>query len=596
MYYETYFGLNEPPFSISPDPRYLYLTKGHREALAHLLYGVTGGGGFVLLTGEVGAGKTTVCRCLLQQLPEDVDVALVLNPKLDVLEFLEAICDELGIEIYGEHDVSFKYLIDHIYRYLLVAHSKGRNTVLIVDEAQNLAPEVIEHLRLLTNLETDEKKLLQIILIGQPELRGLLDSPALLQMAQRITARFHLNVLSRSEAQGYIAHRLGVAGSERQLFDNKSIKYIWKRSGGVPRLINAICDRALLGASIANKNKVSSKVAKKAAGEVLGEGVNQSSERPGNRSLRFAGLTLCLLALVIVAVMSLSKAIEIPSVGQWRGLFSGAQVSEAQNAPGRDVRQPLVALTVSTLAPDSVLASESRLRANEAGDGGSQRTPAVGADLEALLKAGSDTGASSAYHHLFAQWGQAYDSQQALNPCQYAKTVGLVCSIGAGNLQTLVTLDRPLVLTLGSAGRFYKVTLISLREDKARVKVFGDDLAVPVDTLLALWAGEYLVLWRPPESYRTVVRLGARGDVVNWIVERLSVSVGHTAGVYDNTVAKAVRLFQQTHGLVADGDVGPLTMIALNNLGGSSAPRLMASSTQNLLGSQSPELSVATEE
>ncbi|RLA45482.1 MAG: hypothetical protein DRR06_07225 [Gammaproteobacteria bacterium] len=322
MSYQSYFDLDELPFSISPDPRYLYLTAGHREALAHLLYGVTGSGGFVLLTGEIGAGKTTVCRCLLEQLPEDVDVALVLNPKLDVLEFLQSICDELQIVLPEGLSVSLKLLVDNIYQYLLVAHARGRNTVLIVDEAQHLGPDVVEQLRLLTNLETNKKKLLQIILIGQPELRDLLDSPALRQMAQRITARFHLNLLSLQETRGYIRHRLKVAGSEQELFSRKSVKYIWKKSAGVPRLINGICDRALLGAGLDCKKKVSMSIANKAANEVLGDR-KQAAKRSPIRRLQFIFGIFLLVAVIIAGIYSHEKFESFPGT-DWSSIFDDA--------------------------------------------------------------------------------------------------------------------------------------------------------------------------------------------------------------------------------------------------------------------------------
>src|SRR5512141_2968165 len=215
--YEQYFGLAEAPFSIAPDPRYLYLSQRHQEALAHLLYGVNGGGGFVLLTGEVGAGKTTVCRCLLEQIPESCDVAYIFNPRQTVEELLATICAEFGIAV-PPGNTSVKVFVDCINAYLLDAHARGRHTVLIIDEAQNLSTEVLEQMRLLTNLETNQRKLLQIILIGQPELRSVLARPELRQLAQRIIARYHLNTLTKRDMSAYVNHRLAVAGTRRDLF------------------------------------------------------------------------------------------------------------------------------------------------------------------------------------------------------------------------------------------------------------------------------------------------------------------------------------------------------------------------------------------
>jgi general secretion pathway protein A len=269
MYLE-HFGLKESPFSIAPDPRYLYMSEGHREALAHLLYGINNDAGFVLLTGEVGAGKTTICRRLLEKIPQDVEIAFILNPKLSAAELLAAVCDEFRIS-YPEGNPSVKVLTDRINEYLLGVHASGRRAVLILEEAQNLAPEVLEQLRLLTNLETSRRKLLQIILLGQPELVDMLDRPGLQQLAQRITARYHLGPLSRDEISSYVNHRLAVAGCRVQLFPPSLMPKLFRLSKGIPRLINVICDRALLGIFSQGKQVVDSRTLSVAAEEVFGK-------------------------------------------------------------------------------------------------------------------------------------------------------------------------------------------------------------------------------------------------------------------------------------------------------------------------------------
>ncbi|MCF7985287.1 MAG: AAA family ATPase, partial [Thiohalocapsa sp.] len=253
--YPRYFGLKEASFSITPDPHYLFLSEQHREALAHLLYGAGDGGGFVLLTGEVGTGKTTVCRAFLEQLPSDVDVALVLNPAMTATELLHAICDEFRLDVPAAEQ-SVKALVDRLNGYLLDVHARGRRPVLIIDEAQNLRPKVMEQIRLLTNLETTKHKLLQIFLIGQPELRQMLASPDLRQLNQRITARFHLRPLGVRETAAYVDHRIAVAGVDRPLFTAAALREVHRRSGGVPRLINLLCDRALLGAAVSRQMQV----------------------------------------------------------------------------------------------------------------------------------------------------------------------------------------------------------------------------------------------------------------------------------------------------------------------------------------------------
>ncbi|AOT06803.1 ExeA family protein [Pseudoalteromonas luteoviolacea] len=266
--YLRYFGLTEKPFSIAPNPEFLFLSDRHKEALAHLTYGLGDAGGFVLLTGEVGTGKTTVTRSMLAQLPESTQVAFVLNPALSEMELLASICDELDIE-YDAKDATLKSLTDVIKKRLLDNHEQGGHTMLIIDEAQHLAAEVLEQLRLLTNLETDHKKLLQIVLVGQPELQQLLQRNELRQLAQRITARYHLLPLTESQVFSYIKHRLNKAGCQNHLFSNESIAYIHQVTAGIPRLINLLADRCLLGAYSAQQQEVTKHIAQQAAKEAL---------------------------------------------------------------------------------------------------------------------------------------------------------------------------------------------------------------------------------------------------------------------------------------------------------------------------------------
>jgi general secretion pathway protein A len=300
--YKNYFGLKEDPFSIAPDPQFLYMSGRHREALAHLIYGMKANSGFVLLTGEVGTGKTTVCRCLLGQIPDDSEVAFILNPKLSVVELLATICDELGID-YPTGNRSVKIFIDQINLSLLAAYAHGKRTVLIIDEAQNLSIDVLEQIRLLTNLETDKRKLLQVIMLGQPELNRLLKRPELRQLSQRITARYHLEPLLKDEIEGYLTHRLAVAGVDRPLFPQKTMTKLYSLSGGVPRLINLLCDRALLGAYVKGENVVSPALLGEAAAEVFGKHSDSGATRSGILQwIIVAGLSLLLLCGVVFLV------------------------------------------------------------------------------------------------------------------------------------------------------------------------------------------------------------------------------------------------------------------------------------------------------
>lgn len=269
--YQQYFGLTQEPFSIAPNPQYLFMSERHREALAHLLFGLRDGG-FVLLTGDVGTGKTTVCRCFLGQVPAGCNVAYIFNPMLTVVELLRTVCDEFHVP-YAHNlkgPASAKDYIDPLNSFLLQAHAKGKNTVLIIDEAQNLSSSVLEHLRLLTNLETNERKLLQIILIGQSELRDILARPQLEQLAQRITARFHLSSLNESETSLYIGHRLAVAGLASVMpFGRDALRRVFRITQGVPRRINVLCGRAMLGAFATGKRHIDGKMVEQAAAEVF---------------------------------------------------------------------------------------------------------------------------------------------------------------------------------------------------------------------------------------------------------------------------------------------------------------------------------------
>jgi len=324
--YTEFFGLSEPPFSITPDPRYLYMSGAHREAMAHLLYGIGEGGGFVQLTGEIGTGKTTVCRSLLDQLPSGVNVALILNPKLTDVELLATLCDELGIA-YPEGTSSRKVLVDALYRHLLGAHARGERTALIIDEAQDLAPDVLEQIRLLTNLETPTRKLLQIIFIGQPELIQLLGRDDLRQLAQRITARYHLLPFLEADTQGYIAHRMAVAGQKEEVFTEAATREVHRLTGGVPRLINAICDRALLGAYAQDQRLVDLATVRRAASEVQGEHV--VALRP-KLPWQWAAVIVAAAAVIVGATLLLAHSqIRLP----WRAERTSEVPSRASASP-----------------------------------------------------------------------------------------------------------------------------------------------------------------------------------------------------------------------------------------------------------------------
>ena len=349
--YTTHFGLQEKPFSITPDPRYMYMSELHREALAHLIYGLQSDGCFLLFTGEIGTGKTTVCRCFLDQLPADTDIAIVLNPKVSVLDLLKTICEELAIPEDGE-SLSIKTYIDQLNSYLLNAHATGRKTVVVIDEAQNLVKDVLEQLRLLTNLETTTHKLLKIFLLGQPELRKILAMPEMLQLNQRITSRYHLMPLHREDIKQYIEHRLTVAGGgSRQFFSDAALKYIARLSKGIPRIINLLCDRALLGAYAEGAKIVNLKVARKAAQEVL-ETVRPGGERKATTFSQVALLLfLCVLSLPIfyycrdIVAKTATRVLphlEIPALMAVQEKFPWLAAGDSSGADAQDTQTNLI--------------------------------------------------------------------------------------------------------------------------------------------------------------------------------------------------------------------------------------------------------------
>jgi general secretion pathway protein A len=534
--YNNYFGLQDSPFSIAPNPHYLYLSPRHREALAHLMYGIQSDGGFILLTGEVGTGKTTVCRCLLAQIPGDVDIALILNPKMTALEMLATICDELGIDY--PSDASIKALVDNLNRFLLLSHQQGRKTILIIDEAQNLAVDVLEQLRLLTNLETNQRKLLQIILLGQPELLTLLDRQELRQLSQRVTARYHLGALNRKEVSAYIAHRLSVAGGHRVLFPEPSINLVFEISQGIPRVINLICDRALLGTYVEEQAQVSRAIVNKAALEVLGD--TQARVVPTwRRKVFFAGVTLFVLATVTLLVIT--KYEPEPAL-----LNADATLTAAPNVKPATKSMP---------APTPVLDQMSTI------NGYSTPEPA----LSELLSA----------------WGHSEPSATQGNICEQIKQLGLACFSATGNLQDLISMDRPTTINLGDNIRPNWVALTALDDAThsadtaagnkiARIQVGDQHHQIDQAALLARGEHSFMLMWQTPAMYQQPLTLGDSGASVDWLVYRLTQlesgrSTLEAGYIFDLNLEQRVKAFQLAAGINADGIVGPRTWIVLNN-------------------------------
>ena len=546
--YKHYFGLTDSPFSIAPDPRYLFLSQRHQEALAHLLYGVNGDGGFVLLTGEVGAGKTTVCRCLLQQIPASCDVAYIFNPKLTVEELLSTICVEFGIA-FPAGNSSIKVFIDCINAYLLDAHAKGRHTVLIIDEAQNLSADVLEQMRLLTNLETNQRKLLQIILLGQPELAAMLDRPELRQLSQRIVARYHLGPLSKAEVEAYVRHRLEVSGAQRTLFPAALMGRLYRLSGGVPRLINVLCDRALLGAYVQGKERVDRETLSKAAREVL------HLEQRSN-------LVQPLLAVLILAVVGLL----------------GVTLYQQELSAGRSAAEPANAAAPAQRAAGAGVANPAIRLPLKDGKHGAKAAAALPETLiwpEDELRSGSKMMAFAA---LFRVWGATYQGGDA---CRQAESFGLRCRSARAGLDELRRVDRPAVLLMRDEhGREFHATLIALKDYTATFVIGAETRMVALGVLATQWSGRYTLLWRMPADAHENIRIGERGPAVQWLMRQLAAEQGKTvepgkSPLFDEALVRQVKQYQLAQGLIPDGAVGAQTLMRLAGIADPSAPRLM---------------------
>jgi general secretion pathway protein A len=539
--YEITFGLSREPFSVAPDPRFLYLSRRHREALAHLSYGLRGGGGFVLLTGEIGAGKTTVWRTFLEQLPPGFDVAYVVNPRLPVPALLARVCEDLRVELAAGADA-----IDALHGHLLLTHAQERRTLIVVDEAQALSIEALEALRLLTNLVTGDRKLVQVLLIGQPELRQMLEQPELEPVAQRVVSRFHLPALSELETTGYITHRLTVAGLMGPLpFDDPALARIHELCGGIPRRINVLCDRALLGAHLAGTRTVTREFVDRAAQEVFGRRPDRASASPWPTRLAGAGLAAVLVAgLALIATPWWRAADEWPRAGA-----------------------PVPAAATATAAPAvdraSAVVAPAPAAAEPAGP-----APATTGSLAAVVAAAPPDEAAG-WRALGLAWGVQLAEA---DPCGDAALRRLQCYRGRGGLGPVRQVDRPVMLRLPApGGRTAHVVLSALGDGHARIEGGGIVADVPLPELARQWRGEFGTLWRQPEG--SAVAGGTAPDP-EWLGARLAAIDGAPPPGDDTALRRRVFAFQLAQGLPPDGIAGPLTMMRLNRSGGVDEPRL----------------------
>lgn len=567
--YEQFFRLTQTPFSIAPDPRYLFMSERHREALAHLLYGVNSGGGLVLLTGDIGTGKTTICRCFLEQAPANCNLAYIFNPKLTVGELLQTICEEFHIELpqQGQHPTGAKDCIDALNRYLLASHAEGRNNVLVIDEAQNLSADVLEQLRLLTNLETSERKLLQIILIGQPELRTMLLRPELEQLAQRVIAHYHLTALSEQETASYIQHRLATAGlTTASPFQQTLMKQIHQITRGVPRRINLLCDRAMLGAYAKGVHEVDRTIVDNAAGELF---INRNAAQHANRKhwkYMVPGL--------IVGFMVAGAAAWALNEGELKKTLRERWPEfEFWSSPGLMKSQALAS------TEGKIDASHKRAHPSDTNE--TEPAAATASSIPILQEQDGVAHArlrneKEAMRQLAQMWGVSLQDGDA---CEAARSAGLRCHKGSGGFAELGQLARPAVLTLyDRAGKPYYALLAALDEAQVLLRAGNDSQTVSRAALARHFRGELITLWRTPPGFGEAVQLGDKGPAVDWIAAQLA-RINETqppapGQPFDPQTLKQVRQLQQAHGLFVDGVVGPATVMQLNRVAGVQEPDL----------------------
>lgn len=552
--YKAFYGLSDNPFSIAPNPHYLFLSDRHREALAHLTYGLGETGGFVLLTGEVGTGKTTVSRCLLGQLPDNTDTAFILNPSLTELELLATLCDELKIS-YGDNP-TLKQLTDHLSRFLLDNHSKGRNTVLIIDEAQHLRPEVLEQLRLLTNLETDTKKLLQVILIGQPELQLLLKRQELRQLAQRITARYHLLPLNEDEIALYVLHRLQVAGRFEPLFTRKAVKVLQKYSGGIPRLINLLCERSLMAGYAQSRVPIDHHMVRQAAAEVLGE------EEPTQN--RYLWPTATAAALFVAF-----------GVSYW--LFTDKPVNAA-SASSRGLES--TPTNVAPLNMQTLSATEEKSKFVQPADQQNNQTTqsSIPDPSQRLLNdaINQSRDIDTAFAGLFSVWGKV--PYKGLTACQSAVEQGLSCYQQQGNWMSLTRLNYPAVVYLVDDNQqdFYGA-VIAVDGEQLLMQLGEQQLWVDRAWFNQHFSGTFEILWQAPNLPMMDISQKSSPGQLQWLENALAHVNNRNArrvNQFDVQLENDLKSFQSQHGLKADGIAGNQTLVRLNLYLSQQGPRL----------------------
>jgi len=543
--YCDFYGFRESPFTITPNPRFIFLSKNHKEAFAHLLYGIRNHGGFIALTGEVGTGKTTVLRTLLGQLDEtNHRTALIFNPCLSALELLSSINREFGIDC---QSTSSAELLNALNQFLLRQNTEGHTVVLVIDEAQNLETQVLEQIRLISNLETETAKLIQIVLAGQPELTRVLEQPQLRQLNQRITVRYHLRPMDFDDTIAYIGHRLAIAGSRGAvLFTPSALKRIFRYSGGLPRLINILCDRVLLIGYTEERHEITERLVNSAIAEIKQEG------KPRRLRLGWWLATPLLLVALAAAVPYLAD----------KSWFAATSRTVQATLPGAS--RSAARRTDQTNAPVEAGALVRELAGTSEADSARQAFTVLAKLWHVEALAGSPVMAGQGRLEMLA-------TQHQLRLVRFS-----------GNLGALLRMDTPALLELtfpGSSGRRY---LALTGTDHGRLLIAPPLLgrsSISIAELESFWGGRGYLPWRNFLKIPPLTVPGANGAGVSRL-QQLLVAAGYYAGepngVYDAKTSAAVRKFQADRGITADGRVGEQTLLLLYQRGGDFAPPRLA--------------------
>ncbi|WP_181949960.1 ExeA family protein [Vibrio coralliirubri] len=549
--YKEYFGFVEMPFSIVPNSRYLFLSQRHQEAMQNLQAGLGEGGGFAMLTGEVGTGKTTVAKAMLSSLDSHTQAGLILNPTFSNTDLLEAICDEFEVE-YPEQ-ASLKQLSQAIHYFLLDSHAEGIQTLLVIDEAQHLAADVLEQLRLLTNLETDSRKLLKVLLVGQPELQQHLQTTQLRQLAQRITGRYHLLPLNTEETGKYIAFRLETAGGEQMLFSNRSIKLIAQYTHGIPRLINLVCDKALQLAFHDGEQLPSNETVNRACQQVMSFQADvyhvekPRTSRVAPKLFQYAGIATLSVGLAI-ATFNFAPSY----INSW---LSAETSGEAQTEVLAHTQRSLVADVPKLVAEPKPAKFE------------------LPQHIQQHLMQG--TNRSLAIKDLYTLWG--YQSSLRDGLCLSEPQSVFVCEQQQANLDTLLELGVPVVLNLDIDQKPVFAVLYGVSEDSVELLVNEKLLVMPKQSLEQIWQGDYVAIWKQP--LRETLKEGYQGEAVALLDLLLSEVLGEVVSgsdVFDYELKMKIEAFQTWQGMSVDGIAGKRTLARLQRLAQLDSPKLMS--------------------